>query len=399
MAAPGGSILPPSYFDGLSQLWGACAYVGSAIVAAGLVFHAARNRPEPTTYLGLFVKVFFIGIATLFLREWLMRLNDVVLSFGGSLGIDPREVDNKFVTFISGKTPAEPQASVWDVIWNTGSIGTAVAYALLWMFGWLSWSVQYIVKLVGGVLLTAGWALSPLFLSFFILPAMAGVARKYVIGLVALVCWPFGWTIAAVVTNAMIDTAATASLIPVVVPGASMVAPALTVLLIGAWMLLSSVLAPYVTTKVLLMGANPAAAFAQGVAGVGQAALAGGVGAATAAVTGGVGAAGVVAAAAAGAMAGGTESAVRGGGSPRTTATAVGGMAGFYGGRLVHQQATAMREMAMAQSRHAAAAESFSEEFTEHSRERRRRNSAFSQQPHHPDPNQAAIEIEAREKS
>ena len=116
MAAPGGSILPPSYFDGLSQLWGACAYVGSAIVAAGLVFHAARNRPEPTTYLGLFVKVFFIGIATLFLREWLMRLNDVVLSFGGSLGIDPREVDNKFVTFISGKTPAEPQASVWDVI-------------------------------------------------------------------------------------------------------------------------------------------------------------------------------------------------------------------------------------------------------------------------------------------
>ena len=42
------------------------------------------------------------------------------------------------------------------------------------------------------------------FLSFFILGPMAGVARKYIIGLAALVCWPFGWTIAAVVTNAMI---------------------------------------------------------------------------------------------------------------------------------------------------------------------------------------------------
>lgn len=398
MAAPGSSILPPSYFEGLSQLWGACAYVGSAIVAAGLVFQAARSRPEPTTYLWLFVKVFFIGIATLFLREWLMRLNDIVLSFGGFLGIDPREADTKFVTFISGKTPAEPGASVWDVIWDTGSIGTAVAYALLWMFGWLSWSVQYIVKLVGGILLTTGWALSPLFLSFFILPAMAGVARKYVIGLVALVCWPFGWTLAAVVTNAMIDTAATASLIPVVVPG-SIVAPALTVLLVGAWMLLSSILAPYVTTKILLMGANPAAAFAQGAAGVGQAALAGGVGAATAAVTGGVGAAGVVAAAAVGAMAGGTESAARGGGSPRTTATVVGGMAGLYGGRLVQQQAAAMSEMAKAQTRHAAAAESFSGEFAERSRDKRRQTSGFAQQPHHPDPNQAAIEIEARETS
>lgn len=398
MAAPGSSILPPAYFDGLSDLWGACAYVGSAIVAAGLVFHGTRTRPEPTAYLWLIARVVFIGIATLFLREWLMRLNDVVLSFGSYLGIDPRAVDQRFVTFISGKTPAEPEASVWDVIWGTGSVGTAIAYALLWMFGWLSWSIQYIVKLVGGILLTTGWALSPLFLSFFMLPPMAGVARKYLIGLAALVCWPFGWTIAAIVTNAMIDAAATASLIPVVVSGSSMVAPALTVLLVGAWMLLSSILAPYVTTRVLLMGANPAASFAQATGGVAQATLVGGVGAATAAVTGGVGGAGVAAAAAIGAMAAGTESAARGGGSPRTTATAVGGLAGLYGGRLVQQQAAALREMAHAQSRHATAAEAFSAEFTEHSRPRRRGSSDFSQQPHHPDPNKAAIEIEAREK-
>ena len=399
MAAAGSSILPPSYFDGLSDLWGACAYVGSVIVAAGLVFQATRSRPDPTAYVWLIAKVLFIGIATVFLREWLMRVNDLVLSFGSFLGTDPRTVDNKFITFISGKTPGQPEASVWDVIWNTGSIGTAIAYALLWMFGWLSWSVQYIVKLMGGILLTAGWALSPLFLSFFMLSPMAGVGRKYIIGLVALVCWPFGWTLAAVVTNAMLDAAATASLIPVVVPGASMVAPALTVLLVGAWMLLSSILAPYVTTRVLLMGANPAAAFAQAAGGVAQATLAGGVGAATAAVTGGVGAAGVATAAAVGAMAAGTESAARGGGSPRTTATAVGGMAGFYGGRLVQQQASALKEMANAQSRHATAAEAFSAEFTEHSRQRRRRTSDASEQPHHPDPNQAAIEIEAREKS
>ncbi len=116
---------------------------------------------------------------------------------------------------------------------------------------------------------------------------MAGVAQKYVVGLVALVCWPFGWVIAAVVTNAMLEAAATANLIPVFVVGAPVAAPALTVLLIGAWMLVSSVLAPWVTTKVLLMGMNPATALAQGVGGVAQAAFTGGVGAAVAAVTGG----------------------------------------------------------------------------------------------------------------
>lgn len=387
--------MPQSYYDGLSDLWGATAYVGSALVAVGLVLHATRTRPDPTAFVWLVCKVLIIAVATLFLREWLMRLNDVVLSLGSYLGVDPRSVDAKFITFISGKTAAQPETSVWDVIWETGSIGTAVAYALLWMFGWLSWSVQYIVKLVGGILLTAGWALSPLFLSFFMLRPMTGVARKYVIGLAALVCWPFGWTIAAVVTNAMLDAAATASLIPVIVPG-GMVAPVLTVMLIGTWMLLSSLLAPYVTTKVLLMGANPAAAFAHGVGGVAQATLATGVGAATAAVTGGATAAGVATVAALGAIAGGTESAMRGGGSARTSGTAVGGAAGFFGGRFVREQTAAMKDMATASVRRAAASERFEAHFASSKSQSQQRESGFAQQPHHPDPNQAAIEIEAR---
>lgn len=397
MAAAGSSILPPSYYDGLSDLWGATAYAGGALVAIGMVLHASRARPDPTDYLWLVCKVLLIAVATIFLREWLMRLNDVVLSLGSYLGVDPRTVDTKFITFISGKTSAQPDTSVWDVIWDTGSIGTAVAYALLWMFGWLSWSVQYIVKLVGGILLTAGWALSPLFLSFFMLRPMTGVARKYVIGLAALVCWPFGWTIAAVVTNAMLDAAATASLIPVVVPGGSMVAPVLTVMLIGTWMIVSSLLAPYVTTKVLLMGANPATAFAQGVGGVAQATFATGVGAATAAVTGGASAAGVAAVAALGAVAGGAESAMRGGGAARTTSTAVGGAAGLYGGRFIRDQTAAMKDMASASARRAAASERFEAHFANtRSQSRQRQRSDFSDQPHHPDPNQAAIEIEAR---
>lgn len=399
MAAPAGSILPSSYFDGLSTLWGGCAYIGSAIVATGLVFQAVRNRPEAGTFIWLLAKVFLIGLGTLFLREWLMRLNDIVVAFGITLGVNPRSVDERFVEFIAGKTATEPNASVWDIIWGTKSIGTAICYALLWLFGWMSWGVQYVVKMVGGVLLTAGWALSPIFLSFFMLPPMAAVAQKYVIGLVALVCWPFGWVIAAVVTNAMLDAASTANLVPVFVVGAPVAAPALTVLLIGAWMLVSSILAPWITTKILLMGANPAAAFAQGVGGVAQAAFTGGVGAAVAAATGGVGAAGLVAAAAGGAMAAGTESAARGGGSPRTTGTVIGGMSGFYAGSFMRRHAAAAEETAAAQRQYAQAAESFASQFSEHVRRRQQSRSGFDQQPHDGDPNQAAIDIDAHAKS
>lgn len=393
MPAPSGTILPPTYFEGLSSLWGGCAYIGSVIVAAGLAFHALRCRPGADTYIWLLAKVLMIGITTLFIREWLMRLNDVVSAFGDMFGVDPTSVDEQFVQFIAGKTATEPDASMWDIIWGTKSIGTAICYALLWLFGWLSWGVQYVVKLIGGILLTAGWALSPIFLSFYMLRPMSGVAQKYITGLIALVCWPFGWVIAAVVTKAMLDAAATASLVPIFITGAPIAAPALTVLLIGSWMLVSSVLAPYVTTKVLLMGANPAAEFGRSVGGVFQSAFAGGVGAGVAAATGGIGAAGVAAAAATAAMAGGVESAARGGAAARTTGTVVGGLAGLYSGRLLRNQVSATQEMAAAQSRRASAAESLASEFQQHTRTRSTSRSGFDKQPHDDNPNQAAIDI------
>lgn len=399
MAAPAGSILPNSYFDGLSQLWGACAYVASAVAAAGFVFGAASAWRDPASLIKLVLRLFVIALTIAFLREWLMRLNDVVNAFGDYMGVDPALVDDKFIKFIAGTSPSSPNASVWDVIWDTGSVGTAISYALLWLFGWLSWGVQYIVKLVGDILLSAGWALSPLFLSFFMIRPMAGVGFRYVLGLMALVCWPFGWVLAAVVTNAMLDAAATASLMPILTTS-SPIAPALTVLLIGAWLIVSSALAPFVTTKVLLMGANPASAMAQSVAGVGQAAIAGAFGGAGAALTGGAAAAGVIASAAASAMASGAESAARGGGSARTTATVTGGLSGLYGAAYARKQTAAARDVASAFGRMATAAEAMYEgghEQREFFREARRRmnrqRSERAAQPHTDNPNEVALLI------
>lgn len=393
MTLPAATILPPSYFDGLSTLWGGCAYLASAIVAAGLVFQTVRSRPDAVSFLWLLAKVLLIGLSTVFLREWLMRLNDIVILFGAMMGVDPTIADDRFIQFIAGKTASDPNTSVWDVIWGTKSIGTAVTYAFLWLFGWLSWGAQYVVKLIGDVLLTAGWALSPIFLSFFMLRPLAGVAQKYVIGLVALVVWPFGWVMASVVTNAMLDAAAAASLVPVISAGAPLAVPALTVLLIGSWMLVSSVLAPWITTKVFLMGANPAAAFAQGVGGVMQASFAGGVGAAVAAATGGAATPAIIAAAAAGAMSSAGESAVRGGSSARTTNTAIAGLSGFYQGGYMKRNTAATEAAAMAQERRAATSEALAAEVLSHAQRKRRSRSGFDHQPHHDDPNQAALDI------
>jgi type IV secretion system protein TrbL len=393
MATAASTILPASYFAGLGDLWGGCVYVGSAIVATGLVFSAARCRPEPQAYLGLITKVFFIGLATAFLRDWLLRLDTIVIAFGDMLGVDPRLVDERFLAFVAGKSAAGPEASAWDVLWGTQSLGTALCYALLWVVGWLAWVVHYLVRLVGDVLLSAGWALSPIFLAFFMLRPMAGVAQRYVIGLVAVVCWPFGWALAAVVTNALLEVAASANLLPVVSNVAPGTMPLVTLLLVGTWMIVSSVLAPWITTKVLLMGVNPAVAFAQGVGGVMQASFAGGVGAAVAAVTGGAAAPAVIAAGAGGALLAGGESTVRGGASARTTGTAIAGMAGFYSGGLARRSAAASEQSAEADSRYATATEAMTDEMIRRSKQASRSKSGFDKQPHDDDPNKSALDI------
>jgi len=393
MGTPAGTILPQSFFDGLSQLWGACAYIAASIVAAGFALRGATGGWDPFNIIRLLSRLLLIGLATLFLREWLMRLNDIIGAFSSMMNIDPTTVDNRFAQFIAGKTGTSPGTSFWDVLWGSGSVGAAIAYAFLWFFGWLAWAVQFLVKFVGDILLSVGWALSPIFLAFFMIRPMESVARKYILGLIALVCWPFGWVIAAVVTNAMLDAAASASLIPsATAPGTSTILPALTVLLVATWMLLSSALAPYVTTKVLLMGSNAAAAFGQGISGVGQSVMAGGFGAATAAATGGAAAGGVIAAAAAGALASGTESAARGGDSARTSSTVTGGLSGLYGARLSYRRMDAMETSAEARQREAAAAENFSQLFGE--RVRNERGVAADDQPRSIDPNQAAKEID-----
>jgi len=391
MTTPAGSILPQSFFDGLSQLWGACAYVAASLVVIGFVLRIAANGSDPLNIVRLLFRVLMIGLATLFLREWLMRLNDIIGAFGATMNIDPTTVDTRFAQFIAGKTGTNPGTSFWDVLWGSGSVGAAVAYAFLWFFGWLAWAVQFLVKFVGDILLSVGWSVSPIFLAFFMLRPMENVARKYILGLIALVCWPFGWVIAAVVTNAMLDAAASASLIPsAAAAGTSATLPALTVLLVATWMLLSSALAPYVTTKVLLMGGNPAAAFGQGMAGIGQSVVAGGFGAATAAATGGAAAGGIVAAAAAGALSSGAESAARGGNSAGVSSAATNGLSGLYGARIRTRTAGALERNADAESQRANAAKSFAANFDQHMK----RANGSDNQPHSDDPNQAAKEIE-----
>jgi type IV secretion system protein TrbL len=384
MATSAGSILPQSFFDGLSQLWGACAFVAASLVAIGFALRGATGGWDPFNIVRLLVRVLLVGLATLFLREWLMRLNDIVGAFSSMMNIDPTTVDTRFAQFIAGKTGTNPGTSFWDVLWGTGSVGSAIAYALLWFFGWLAWAVQFLVRFVGDILLSVGWSLSPIFLAFFMFRSMENVGRKYILGLVALVCWPFGWVIAAVVTNAMLDAAASASLIPTAAAaGASTILPALTVLLVATWMLLSSALAPYVTTKVLLMGGNPAAAFAQGMAGVGQSVVAGGFGAATAAATGGAAAGGMIAAAAAGALASGAESAARGGGSARTSGAISDGLSGLYRARVSYRRADATELAASAEMRRANAAETLADQFSEQTKRARDE-----------DPNRKAKEID-----
>jgi len=428
MATPADSILPAGYFSAVSDLWGGCVLVASAIAAGGFAFSVATTarRQDPVALIRLILKIVMIGLVTAFLRDWLLRLNDVIGAFNDALGVDPAAIASQYLDRLKGLT-GDPKSTIWDVIWKTGSFGTAIAYALIWLFGWIAWGVQFFVRLFGDILLTMGWALSPIFLAFFMVRPLSDVARKYILGLVAVTCWPFGWAVAAVVTKALLDLAASASLLAVVLPGDAM-GPVLVSLLIGLWIILSAPLAPYTISKVLLMGVNPASAMFGAAGGVAQAGVVGGIGAAATASSGGAVAPVVIAAALAGAAAASSESAARGGRAAILTSAMTRGYGSYVGGTIARRNlaanemqaastvvsaeaarrtATAARDYARAHQqaaegihRAATAHEDIAAAFRGAGRNRGRSRPGYhEEQPHQQDPDEIAAIIARRARS
>ena len=117
---------------------------------------------------------------------------------------------------------------------------------------------MYLFCVVQQVLLIYALTFSPVFLAFFNLPALSGVAQKYFMSIVSVALWPLGWALASVLTQAIMDMAANNAVYQDL-DGQVVLSTAQSMyymLILTIWIVTSTIAAPFMVSNILIQGAT-----------------------------------------------------------------------------------------------------------------------------------------------
>jgi type IV secretion system protein TrbL len=310
----------PELVEQSRRLYGTFSIIASVLVFAGLSISAANGSFGDLTRAvrGLVVAAIVVALIGIF-----PRLTDLLQDMGHSLvieiGADPAESHQKFAHLIAGpETGDGGDVGFWDILWNSdnGGIGKAILYAVVLVLAKIAFAITWLATLIQNIVILLGVAVAPVFLAMFSIESTRGIAGRYLLSLVAVICWPLGWAIADIVTTGLLHMAAGNSIYSAA--GDSTILAGTEILffivVLSLWMLASTIAAPLAITKLLVSGVQVGSSLLQGTAMSASQGLSYSIGAGVTASLGGGGTVATGAAAAAAGM-GGMVSGAMGGSS------------------------------------------------------------------------------------
>lgn len=195
-----------------------------------------------------------LGIAGLMTEIFPTLANDVQLlahAIVDRIGASPQTVHEEFAELLlsTDHSTGEP-LGFWDVLRGLDSgLGEAIAYAFVYVCGQCAWAISYLFHWVQQVLIIYGIAIAPIFIAFCLFDSLRAVGGKYFLGMASLAHWPLGWAIADVLSTSLMGLS--------VGPSGELSSDAFwAILLLGLWMIFSTIAAPLVITKMLTSGVN-----------------------------------------------------------------------------------------------------------------------------------------------
>ena len=341
----------PELLDGARGLYETLALVAVVMLFAGLVLAAYRgafgNLSEIVKGL-VTVGVLVVVIASF--PDWVDEFQMMASSVVTELGADPSDAHTRYAELLVGEDEAaEEETGFWDILWSdNGGIGKALIYAFVLLFGKIAWLVMWLVYVVQQFVLIYGIATSPIFISMMVFNATRGIAVRYFMSLLGVALWPLGWALASMMTDALLEMAANER---IYVVGGSQAAHGtqtlFLILLVGIWMLVSTIATPRLINQLIQNGSQIGAAVLGTVGGSVSRGVGYGVGGGVAASLAGAGPGAAAAAAAIGGTSGLVSSAAGTSGtlgSATIGAVAAIGMGSASGGDINQQAATIARE-------------------------------------------------------
>ena len=303
-----------------SGLYRVMTMIAAVLMIMGLMVKVAHSQTDPGRLIWAVVSVSIVALAISFFPEWGNQFQDMAQAIVLELDADPSQTHTRFAEIVVGTSEdGSSKTSLWDVLWSKdGGIGHAIFYAAIFLNSKIALAIMFLFSVVQKLLVLFQIGMAPVFLAMFLIGPLKGLAGQFVMKLIAVQLWPLGWAIAHSLTNSLLEMAARNQVYEIS-KGITIGGPQTSffILVVSLWILISTLAAPLLISKLLATGANAGSALLSAVGGaMVQAGLFAVSGGATAALAGG-----------SGAVAGGTAFAAGAGG-------AVSGSLGKSGGAI-----------------------------------------------------------------
>ena len=177
-----------------------------------------------------------------------------------TLHAEPDKVADRYLDLLNQRRGVKSERSIVDQFLSpTISMVEAILAAIMLLFSIVAGWIMAVAYLFQKIVLQAGYALCPLFLPLLGLASVRSIGVQYLLGMAGVVLWPLGWAVASLVTNNLIDYVAQQSFLPSAGAADDLswaTRTLLTTMLIGLWVIFSTVVAPWVMQRAITTGAQ-----------------------------------------------------------------------------------------------------------------------------------------------
>ena len=246
----------PTLLQKCAELHELLRMVAFMLFIVGTIVLVLHGFSEKTLILHL-VRLFVLVALLVMLPRWGNTIQSLLQnSILSGLGVDPGDIYTQFNVLLKVKHDAATDHSWWDIMADiNGFTVELLVSGVLWLLGQFASFLLFWAYIFQKVILYLGYALSPLLIGFMAIPALRSVGSRYLMNLFAVLLWPLGWAVAALVTQGILDymtdpalkfldpTAAFYSLQQLIGVG-----------VIGFWIVFSTVAAPLIIQQVFTQG-------------------------------------------------------------------------------------------------------------------------------------------------
>jgi hypothetical protein len=121
--------------------------------------------------------------------------------------------------------------------------------AIVFTASLLAIGIMWLMNGIRQILYVLEWAVSPIFIGMFAVPALSNIGMRFILSFTSLCLWPLGWVISDLVTRVLLEWCSNGFFYGYF-------------LLVAMWVVISSVVAPWLISKSLMSGSSGVMALA-----------------------------------------------------------------------------------------------------------------------------------------